>query len=166
MAGTDPIIKIGQAVPVNEIPSDQAGRVRFFESRFGPFDPDKWNAYWSVRLGGIVTLAEGREHDANMRRRLLAQPSFYPPAPISIAPPAHRVVGVSRPSEPAPSGVSRAALKGAGRRSIGRAKAMPQVKTVGLKVDAPAVTAHAGGLPDWLPLAGVAAVVVWYLFLK
>lgn len=48
------------------IPRAQSQRVALYEQQFGRFDSGK-NAYWSLRRGRPVTLAEGARFDADMR---------------------------------------------------------------------------------------------------
>lgn len=48
------------------IPSRQSQRVALYEQQFGTFDSGK-NAYWSLRRGRPVTLAEGSRFDQEMR---------------------------------------------------------------------------------------------------
>lgn len=49
-----------------EIPRPQVDRVRLYGERIGSFDSTK-NAYWSLREGRPVTLAEGARLDTEMR---------------------------------------------------------------------------------------------------
>lgn len=51
----------------NQIPVRQTERVAMFEARFGLFT-SAWNAYWSLRKGRRVDLAEGANFDALMRQ--------------------------------------------------------------------------------------------------
>lgn len=54
-----------------EIPRPQSQRVALYEQRFGRFDSGK-NAYWSLRKGRPVTLAEGARFDVAMKAGRLA----------------------------------------------------------------------------------------------
>ena len=56
---------------VASIPRMQSQRVALYEQQFGTFDSGK-NAYWSLRRGRPVTLAEGARLDADMRAGRLA----------------------------------------------------------------------------------------------
>ena len=57
---------------VASIPRMQSQRVALYEQQFGSFDSGK-NAYWSLRRGRPVTLAEGARFDADMRAGRLAK---------------------------------------------------------------------------------------------
>lgn len=98
-------------LPPNQIPRPQRQRVAIFERTLGPFN-NTFNAYWSLRKGRRVTLREGANFDALMRRGLeapvhrgavvnsraaaVAAPIAPPPRPSPFVAPT-TAVAVSRP---------------------------------------------------------------------
>jgi len=74
------------------IPRPQSQRVALYEQRFGKFDSGK-NAYWSLRKGRPVSLAEGARFDQAMRAGKLAPVVRRPARP----PPMRRRLGYPDP---------------------------------------------------------------------
>lgn len=96
---------LGQ-MEASTIPRAQTERVRIFEQTLGPFS-NQFNAYWSIRLGRKVTLAEGRGLDVKMRAGTLAPPAHWAArrvAPILVAAPtttpAYPVAPIVTPAYP------------------------------------------------------------------
>lgn len=71
--------------PLNpsQIPVAQLLRVALYEERIRKPFPSTDNAYWSLRMGRPVTLAEGAQFDADMRAGKLA-PVDYSPANVVL----------------------------------------------------------------------------------
>lgn len=99
----------------NRIPVPQVQRVALYEQTIGPFGRDT-NAYWSLRVGRRVTLAEGAKLDRGYRAGQIPPPirdrrQIIPveaPAPRPVGTPA--LAGVEKVLFRQPRAVSRAAV--------------------------------------------------------
>lgn len=65
---------LGQMTP-EAIPRPQTDRVALFEAQFGQPFSSQYNAYWSLRQGRPVTLAEGADLDRQYKAGLIAPPA-------------------------------------------------------------------------------------------
>lgn len=150
----------------NQIPVAQDLRVQLFEERLGTQFTSAYNAYWSLREGRPVTLAEGAEFDAQYRAGKIPAPSYAPtdvvmPSGATTAPQATLQI-------PAPNTGAASSSPEANRSAPAAVIAVNRVLTETLLPTEQARQAGTAtaGKPNWLTWALLAGVAYWLFFRK
>lgn len=100
-----------------QIPPSQQARVQLFQKRIGPFT-SAFNAYWSVRMGRAVSLAEGAGFDRDMRAGRLAPVWRGDVEPIGATAAPARSATVERPPLPKAAAPMRSRISAAVQRVL------------------------------------------------
>jgi hypothetical protein len=152
----------------SQIPVAQDLRVALFEERLGLSFTSDYNAYWSLREGRAVTLAEGARLDADYRAGRIAPPDFNPQAPV--LPAGSEVVRTDMLTIPAPSvnpvflgsAVPAAVVATSTTREATTREAVARFAQVVGTLDAPGTRS---AMTPWLWLAA-AGLAAWWLLGK